>query len=260
MNCESWGGEQGVEVTAVYDYNSSGTFSVWGVDGVGNDFCCVVNDPANDYEDMYIDVIRITTYTHVDTISLTHAASGSDLAQIPGNPLEVFVKGDDSGDIITGSNTDHPSYTESLFGESGNDTIDGGDGDDFLYGGVGVDTISGGGGDDYLEGDPTPYGTVSPDVLRGGTGNDTIVGNGEDDLISGGAGDDDIWGGPGEDTICGDLGADEIHGEQDDDTLYGGLGSPDKVYGGADTDACDGETVTSCDSTLSSRPGDCPAP
>ena len=57
---------------------------------------------------------------------------------------------------------------------SGNNSLDGGAGDDVLIGGSGNDTLTGGSGDDILEG-----GTGS-DFLTGGSGFDTFVLNAGD--------------------------------------------------------------------------------
>lgn len=61
-------------------------------------------------------------------------------------------------------------------GTSGNDVMEGTEGDDNLHGGAGNDTLYGLAGDDYLfggSGDDQLYGSVGADMLDGGTGNDT---------------------------------------------------------------------------------------
>ncbi|MEO6093412.1 MAG: NosD domain-containing protein [Novosphingobium sp.] len=88
-----------------------------------------------------------------------------------------------------------------LYGEGGNDTLQGGLVADTLYGGTGNDRLLGYDGDDLLD---------------GGTGNDTL---------NGGNGDDTLLGGDGNDLLAGDAGA---------DILTGGLGADTFVYRAAD--------------------------
>jgi Ca2+-binding RTX toxin-like protein len=66
----------------------------------------------------------------------------------------------------------------------GNDTIDGGNGNDFAAGMQGNDTITGGNGNDELFGGP------GNDTVSGDNGNDIVVGNFGSDTLSGGNGDD----------------------------------------------------------------------
>lgn len=93
----------------------------------------------------------------------------------------------------------------------GNDSIDGGAGEDHLSGEDGDDFISAGADDDHL---------------NGGLGNDTLDGDDGADSINGGAGTDNLWGGSGNDTLV---------GEDGDDVLTGGIGA-DLLDGGAGTD------------------------
>jgi Ca2+-binding RTX toxin-like protein len=74
---------------------------------------------------------------------------------------------------------------DTIYGEGGNDDIDGDYGDDTLHGGDGDDIIDGSYGNDTLYGDD---------------GNDTIYGAAGDDILSGGVGNDRLVGGTGSDT------------------------------------------------------------
>ncbi|MDE6788586.1 MAG: hypothetical protein K2J47_04610, partial [Ruminococcus sp.] len=56
-----------------------------------------------------------------------------------------------------------------IFGEAGNDTLNGGNGNDQLFGGIGNDTLNGNGGNDILDGGE------GTDYLQGGAGNDTYI-------------------------------------------------------------------------------------
>jgi Ca2+-binding RTX toxin-like protein len=71
-----------------------------------------------------------------------------------------------------------------IAGGSGDDLLNGGAGNDWLNGGAGVDTLYGGGGNDVL------YGSDGNDVLYGGNGDDVLDGAGGDDTMTGGAGND----------------------------------------------------------------------
>ncbi|MCI5060575.1 MAG: type I secretion C-terminal target domain-containing protein [Alphaproteobacteria bacterium] len=91
--------------------------------------------------------------------------------------------------------TDNIAYTPAGMGPAestqnssvgGDDTINGGDGDDIIQGDIGNDILSGGNDDD---------------TIYGGAGNDTINGDDGDDTIFGGSGNDTIDGGDGDDTI-----------------------------------------------------------
>ena len=85
---------------------------------------------------------------------------------------------------LTGS-----SQADILAGDSRDNTIMGGGGDDRLYGGPG-------GGDD---------------MLHGGGGNDTMFGGLGDDTLNGGAGNDVFWGNGGSNTYIGGPGNDAFH-------------------------------------------------
>jgi len=73
---------------------------------------------------------------------------------------------------------------DRLYGEDGDDTINGQDGNDKLFGGDGNDTLNGGLGNDTLKGGN------SADVLDGGEGDDRLYGGGDADSLAGGTGAD----------------------------------------------------------------------
>jgi Hint domain/RTX calcium-binding nonapeptide repeat (4 copies) len=93
----------------------------------------------------------------------------------------------------------------TIFGGSGNDTINGFGGADILVGNDGNDILNGGNGADFLDGGN------GNDVLNGGNGRDTLVGGAGDDVLSGGAGADTFVfaGSFGKDTIT-DLGGNDV--------------------------------------------------
>lgn len=95
---------------------------------------------------------------------------------------------------------------DNISGTSGSDTIDAGDGDDFIfaltprtdpgdtvYGGNGRDRITGGYGGDRL------YGDADNDTLTGSAGSDHLFGGAGDDFLNGGWGHDRLTGGAGAD-------------------------------------------------------------
>ncbi|GMG82522.1 hypothetical protein LNKW23_17350 [Paralimibaculum aggregatum] len=92
---------------------------------------------------------------------------------------------------------------EEIGGDGGDNTLDGGDGHDFVYGLSGDDSLSGGAGTDVLDGgagDDSLAGDFGEDRLLGGAGADRLDGGPGDDLLVGGAGDDSLEGGAGFDT------------------------------------------------------------
>jgi Ca2+-binding RTX toxin-like protein len=80
-------------------------------------------------------------------------------------------------------------------GAGGNDTIDGGTGNDKLYGAGGADKLTGGDGNDQLfggGGSDSLSGGRGKDTLNGGTGNDKLTGGADVNKYAGGAGDDTV--------------------------------------------------------------------
>ena len=86
---------------------------------------------------------------------------------------------------INGTGT---AQDNGLYGNDGNNTLNGMAGDDALYGYAGNDVLNGGAGNDALRGQD------GNDTLNGGAGNDRLYGNGNGngfiDRLDGGAGDD----------------------------------------------------------------------
>ena len=81
--------------------------------------------------------------------------------------------------------------------------LEGGDTcDDILSGGLGNDTISGGNEDDFLRGN------AGSDQVLGGSGDDVLFGDADNDTVSGGDGEDVLIGGAGNDNLAGGLGDD----------------------------------------------------
>jgi Ca2+-binding RTX toxin-like protein len=90
---------------------------------------------------------------------------------------------------------------DAILGLAGDDTLNGGNGNEVLDGGGGIDTLIGGNGDDML------FGSFGIDTLIGGNGADSLDGGAGDDRLTGEKGPDlfVFHAGFGEDTIT-DLG------------------------------------------------------
>ena len=80
--------------------------------------------------------------------------------------------------------------------------------------------LVGGNGNDLFNGD------IGNDVLSGGAGDDSLAGGYGDDTLKGGSGDDWLWGFLGQDKLTGGAGNDIFKYFRDDSSLPG---SPDKI-------------------------------
>lgn len=141
----------------------------------------------------------------------------------PGNDRLYGGDGDDYNITIGAGWTTFGSgfYVErqaGLYGEAGDDLLDGGAGNDYLDGGIGNDELYGGRGDDKV------YGETGDDDLYGGAGNDDLYGNEGNDTIEGGAGNDGLVGATGDDVLSGGRGDDNLWGDLGNDRLSGGTG------------------------------------
>jgi Ca2+-binding RTX toxin-like protein len=129
--------------------------------------------------------------------------AGSDLL-IGGPGTDSLSGGSDVDDLIA----ENPANCadDPWGGTSSPNSLDGGDGADFIYGGPGGDRMNGGGGDDFL------FGFAGADRIQGGDGADQVIGmDGADDL-SGSGGADFVSGGPDDDREQGDAGNDDLAG------------------------------------------------
>lgn len=237
--------------------------------GAGEDH--LVGGDGNDtyYVDNFFDYVE-ETGDGIDTVY----SSLSDYAyRLSGDPVENLILignaragvGNVFANQIIGNSLDN-----SLYGEAGNDTLDGGQGADHLYGGEGNDVLNGGDGNDHL------HGELGTDTMSGGLGDDryyvddvsdvviegmaegtdtvmsyvdyilsstvenlsllpgtAVHGTGNDlrNVISGNSIDNVLDGGGGHDYLIGDGGSDELYGGAGSDTLDGGSGS-DRLLGG----------------------------
>ena len=155
------------------------------------------------------------------------------------NLLTGETSGDDAeGDTLVGiENLIGSAFQDTLTGNLGANTLQGGDGDDILYGSNGNDILEGGDGDDIL------YGGKHLDFLEGGDGDDILYGERGADTLYGNRGGDTLYGGGGADTLSGGDGEDTLYGGKHGDFLEGGGGTDTYVFeSGDDADTIRGDT------------------
>jgi hypothetical protein len=135
----------------------------------------------------------------------------------------------DGDDVLNGD-----GLANVICGLLGNDTINGGGGNDTLFGdacGLKAKTVFGAravaGGNDKLSGDD------GNDTLYGGPGNDSLKGGKGNDKLFGGRGNDTLDGGPGNDTLNGGKGRNKYNGGTGNDTVNAKNGTKETVDCGA---------------------------
>jgi len=242
---------------------------IWGVDAVGNNFCCPYSI-GSDYE-LYMyggdsaDTLAFSdpVYDLEDIVGKAYGNADADtLRSSPASSATCYLYGEGGNDTIYGrGETDNiwgGSENDVIYGMGGIDYLYGDSGDDVIYAGTGIDQVDGGADDDIIHGDAgndTIYGgdgndTITgdgdDDTIYGGDGADTIRGNDNDDIIQGGDDNDFLLGNDGVDLICGGDctadggdGDDKIDGGAGEDELYGEDGA-DTICGGDDPDTIDG--------------------
>jgi len=208
-----------------------------------------------------------TTATLNDSTAAFKLLSG--LSQVEAIGLNSDINANDLKPFDTDgkpqTNIDPSKLAEAILGHTevtqpGNDTVNGGDGNDIIFGdlvtfdsvaGTGVDAIRGyvanklglDAGDvdgramhKYITEHYTEF-----DVSRSNDGNDTLMGGDGDDIIFGQGGDDYIDGGRGNDILLGGTGNDTLLGGEGNDILIGGAGN-DVLIGGKGDDILIGGT------------------
>ncbi|MHC5755194.1 MAG: beta strand repeat-containing protein [Nostoc sp.] len=181
---------------------------------------------------------EVSLYTASGNNSLNGGA-GNDTLNIDYSRGNNLVSGDDGNDFLSASIASN-DFLGQDFAASGNNTLDGGAGNDtlninysrgdnLLSGGNGNDslsaseafgnnTLNGGDGNDYLNidyskgknllsGDDgndflSAINVLGNNTLDGGNGNDTIKGGNGNDYLTGGFGNDGLYGGDGTDTFA----------------------------------------------------------
>lgn len=117
---------------------------------------------------------------------------------------------------------------------TGNDTLNGGAGDDRLLGYDGADVLDGGSGNDRLiggAGNDRLRGRLGNDRLDGESGNDTLIGDAGTDTLEGNAGSDRLYGSDGNDSLIGVENASLHPGLREQDQLWGQAGADTFVLG-----------------------------
>ncbi|MEH2369984.1 beta strand repeat-containing protein [Nostoc sp.] len=180
---------------------------------------------------------EVSSYTASGNNSLNGGA-GNDTLNIDYSRGNNLVSGDDGNDFLSASIASN-DFLGQDFAASGNNTLDGGAGNDtlninysrgdnLLSGGNGNDslsasevfgnnTLNGGDGNDYLNIDYSKgknllsgdngndflsaITALGNNTLDGGNGNDTIKGGNGNDYLTGGFGNDSLYGGDGTDTF-----------------------------------------------------------
>jgi Ca2+-binding RTX toxin-like protein len=171
------------------------------------------------------DVITLNETTHNNIAAVDVNIDGTDTFYDRAEIERIDIMCGAGNDKVT-NNTSVNSY---IFGDIGNDTLQGGSGNDTLTGGAGKNVMFGGAGDDRING------SGGRDQEFGQAGNDRLYGNGGNDTLNGGGNVDRLFGGAGDDVLIGGSGNDKLMGEAGNDTLTGGKGA-DLLDGGDGTD------------------------
>ncbi|PSF38430.1 hypothetical protein C7H19_05445 [Aphanothece hegewaldii CCALA 016] len=277
--------------TLIGDVYNSGNDTLDGGDGNDNFSPGIGNDSVNggagddtlyiDYEFYYITNPITLTYTNpsngtsstgltfknIEAIVLD-SGNGNDILNLSATTSDSEVSGRAGNDYIilgSGNDTLYGSALYNYYSPDGNDTLDGGDGDDIFYPSGGIDSVIGGLGNDTIHIEyysiispitinytDINNGTVSTGdtfkeiesvILYSGSGNDNIDLSGTigDSQIDGREGNDRIITGSGNDSLFGATGNDSLFGGEGNDILAGGyyyeFDGNDLLNGGAGNDS-----------------------
>jgi len=222
-------------------------------------------DGGNDVDVIDFNTPEITGKVFVDLENNSATQGGvtinytiSNVENIIGTDFIDTIYGDAGDNLLQGGLS-----RDTLLGNDGADTLEGQDGNDLLRGGTGDDTINGGIGNDTLVGD------AGNDLFIGGIGTDLVdyrlFGNGTQginiDMRTGGTdnfnntdtftGDvENLYGTTRDDIVIGTDDANYIYGYEGDDSIDGGLGNDrlvgaqgdDSIFGNDGDDSIEGVT------------------
>ena len=130
----------------------------------------------------------------------------------------------DNVELLAGADffTDSERGNDTVNGGSGNDSITVDNGDNYLIGGDGNDTIRSGFG--YFPGNDTVTGGNGNDVITAQSGDSSLLGGNGADLITSISGNNYLEGGSGNDVVTSGSGNDTIDGGEGNDQLNAGTG------------------------------------
>ena len=205
--------------------------------GSGNDIYVVdstgdriVESPNSGVDEIRTTLANYTLAQHLENLT----GLGTTTQRLTGNTLDNIIIGGAGDDFLSGL-----TGSDELHGGAGNDALDGGTSDDILHGDAGSDSLTGGTGADDL------FGGDGDDALDGGTGDDLLVGDAGADTIGGGTGADIIVGGAGDDILTGGTGGDVfILGPGSGDDVITDFGNGDVIDWSAFAAAGIGNTVS----------------
>ncbi|MET1414786.1 Ig-like domain-containing protein [Roseibium sp. HPY-6] len=199
-----------------------GLFFTYTFDRAGNDYVEASQDPnatsghtffAGSGNDTYVGTIQFDRVDYQDDGSADAAG-----------PVFQGV----NVDLAAGTATDGWGGTDTLIGI---EDVSGTDLADIIFGDANTNNIFGNGGNDQING-----GAGGADYLNGGTGNDTIIADPDGSFMVGGEGDDTLIGGSGFDTIAynedaGNGGTNGIVADLVSGIVVDGFGDTDTVSG-----------------------------
>lgn len=169
--------------------------------------------------------VEISRDRHV----VTAALSGQKQAFAAGQVKSVVLIGSTQGDYIY--EDPHLGIPSQITANGGNDTIWGATGMDTINAGNGNVLIHAGGTINLGSGNDTVWGTGARDTINAGSGTDLVVGGPGNDVIHGGSGNDTLIAGGGTDKIVAGSGDTIMYGSAGNDILVDGSGN-DTIYGG----------------------------
>ena len=142
----------------------------------------------------YIEFLEFDDSSTIDLLNMSFTTTGTagndTIRGLHGNTTsgEDTIYGGDGHDTLTAYAPNEQDYASNwLYGEAGNDTLNGGRGADELYGGTGDDTINADQGNDEI------HAGVGNDYAAGGTGDDVYYyTSGLDTYVETSSGDDEL--------------------------------------------------------------------